>query len=112
MINLQIPERALQLMTCKTISGVFDDLIKNGSLPLMELLTFGGVITPIINNETNQPEAYVAYWYHNGQVTVCLVVEDEQLKLLGVETLPSPSCAEALQLYYKYQPAPESSEQK
>lgn len=55
---IKLPKQAFQLVISKTVSDTFDGLIESGSLPLMELLTFGGVITPIINSETGQPHVY------------------------------------------------------
>lgn len=65
-IKLKLPGYALDLMSQKTREQVFDDMKKNGGLPFEEMVTFGYVITPIINSET---EAYVIQW-HNGLVSV------------------------------------------
>ncbi len=103
-IKLKLPAYAADLIAKTTPQAVYDDMIANNGLPFSEMVTFGHVISPIINNETGAEEAYVVHW-HNEQVSVTLYNPgDEFLPLVGVTDWGNqpPTCREALDIFYSH----------
>ena len=107
-IPLRIPQFAVDLILRKTPQACFDDMMTNGGVPFQEMVTFGHVITPIVDNDTGAEVAYVVHW-HNGQVSVNSHEEPENnfLRTVGIDKnwgrIP-PSTDEALEIFYRYVP--------
>ncbi len=102
-IRLILPSYAINLMREKTCQQAFDDMLKNNGLPFQEMVTFGGVITPIVSNEYGETH-HVVHWF-NGQVSVTEYTPgNEFLKLVGVETWGAqfPTKDEALEIFYRH----------
>ena len=71
-IKLRIPLRAAELIAIhgtKNTAPVYYRFLRDLSLSIDELLTFGMLITPIKNNETEAIVGHVTYW-EIGRVTV------------------------------------------
>lgn len=101
MLSLRIPIDAVIAMGTKTLEQVYSQLMSTQSAALIDVLTFGYVNTPIIENATGRLEAYVTYWI-TGVVTVCKV-EGEQCHLLGSRPWDhAPSKAECENLFCQY----------
>lgn len=106
MITVQIPRNIADLICSQTIDGTYEKMIENRGLNNLEMMTFGMVITPIVENETGKTHHHVTYW-KNGivSVTKCSPGEDF-MPLEGVENwgkLP-PNRDEALEIYFRHVP--------
>ena len=103
-IRMSIPGNIADLIVAKTMQQSYDDMVKNNGLPFIEAMTFGMVITPIINSDS-QPVAYVIYW-HNKMVSVTRrVAGKEFMPLVSVENWHGskpPVPDEALDIYHRH----------
>lgn len=100
-MNLSDLEQALVVIATKTLSEVSYNLLTQRSAPLIDVLTYGFVNTPIIHNATGEIIAYVTYW-EDRHITVCRLTGDI-LHLLGVEEFTHwPSLKECEALFCKY----------
>lgn len=105
-IKLQLPSYAADLICRKTPQEAFDGMMGNNGLPFREMVAFGMVITPIINDETGAEWAHVVYW-ENGQVSVTRFIPgDEFMPLVGIEEWHGetyPDYDEALKIFYRFE---------
>lgn len=100
-IVMQIPKQALELMERKSPATVYQELITNGRLTLMELLTFGMYNTSIYATPAHEELiAYVTYW--EGQHVTCVAVDGDECRLLGVEASGNLDTDAALVFFRKY----------
>ncbi len=80
-ITMQIPAAAFDAMTTQAPSLAYESLIRDGATPLINILTFGFINTPIINASTGIIVAYVTLWEYES-VTVCRV-DGDSATLIG-----------------------------
>lgn len=102
-----IPTDALDLMTTKRPDQAYRQLIDSGALPLLELLTFAYLNTPISNGPIYDHDriiAYVSYW-DGGHLTVC-ALDGDMVRLIATEDGAPPSEPEqALAIFKRHWPA-------
>jgi hypothetical protein len=98
---LGIPQPARKLIQTKSVRQSYEDMIGNEGLPLIEMLTFALVHTPIVYNPTGDTVGYVAYWWIDDNSAV-YQLEGEWLKLLGMEQIKSPDGKQCEDLWNKY----------
>lgn len=101
-LTLEIPRSAAHLMATKSLADVYAGLHVGAIMPVLEVLTFGMINTPITLNATGELCAYVVEW-ENRVVTVhrvggcdCTVIGMEFVAHAGLD------CDEALALFRKY----------
>ncbi len=106
-ITLGIPGNVVDLICSQTIGGTYEKMVKNKGLKILEMMTFGMVITPIVENETGAETHHVTYW-ENGMVSVTEYTPGEDfVSLVGLEhwgKLP-PNLEEALEIFFCHVPA-------
>lgn len=99
-ITLRIPRAAWETMQAKSLADVQNGLHVGATLPIMDVLTFGYINTPITLNATGELCAYVVEWTH-GQTTVCKVNGDS-CTVIGMESVTGLDTTGALDLFHKY----------
>jgi len=105
-IKLQLPSEAANLICSQTIGGTYEKMVENSGLTLMEMMTFGMVITPIVETETGAEHHHVTYW-QNGMVSVTEYTPGEDfMPLVGLEYWgkSSPNCDECLDIFFRHVP--------
>ena len=84
--------------------SVLESLIESNQITVPDLMLYGLINTPIINNRTGNTAAYVTYW---GDVTTVCTASDDQCDLIWIEqSNKPPDREEALQIYLWTLPRP------
>ena len=102
-IKMARPNYAAGLMVKKTTQQVYDDMIEMNGLLFCDAVTFGAVITPIVDAECVE-QAYVICWYNKMVSVTHYTPGDEFLLLAGVCEWRGdeyPTADEALEIYYR-----------
>ncbi len=102
-INVHIPTGVADLICKKTPLQAFEEMVKNNSLPLLELRTFGMVVTDIYDVETGETHHHVTYW-ENGQVSITSH-SHQRASLIAVEEWGKesyPNGDEAMEIFYRH----------
>ena len=100
-LTLEISRSAAHLMATKSLADVYAGLHIGATMPVLEILTFGWINTPITLNATGKLCAYVVEW-ENRVVTVHRVGGCD-CTVIGMESAHTGlDCDEALALFHKY----------
>ncbi len=101
-VRIGIPGNILDLITKKTPLQSFDAMVNIGSIPLLELQTFGMVITNIFHTETQVIHSQVTLWENN---RISITSYKDSALLIALEDWPKsrwPTSGECLDIFNRH----------